>query len=229
LTKHSFNATDLTRSVFFLLFLLIPVYSTLFYSIVKVKTKPNRPKTAEMNNTAFIRLHTIWLQRIESLHQATTKKRAKLECAPLCTARCCPQARALKDPDYAVGHVAIMLPFEMEYILSKTDIAQEQLQRASLELAPGISIDIGFVTSATPCPFLTDNYQCGIHDIRPLDCRSFPLIPVFNSDETVSFRVDRDCPSAHTFSTSYQDLLKDIWLDLLPELPMNYRILYNQL
>jgi len=56
--------------------------------------------------------------------------RRGLGCATRCTARCCPQAAAVKDSAYAVGHVAIMLPFEMEYILSKTNVTYAQFQHA---------------------------------------------------------------------------------------------------
>jgi Fe-S-cluster containining protein len=122
-----------------------------------------------------------------------------------------------------------MLPFEMEYIFSKTHVEAKEIQHTPVELAPGITIDIGFITSAKPCPFLRDNHQCGIHEIRPLDCRSFPLIPEFNTDESLGFRVDKDCPSLHTFSNPYRDLLKNIWMGLLSKLPMNYRVLYNKL
>lgn len=174
-------------------------------------------------------LQDSWFQRIESLHKSATKEKDTLECASLCTARCCPQATAFKDPDYAIGHVAIMLPFEKEYILAKTHVTADQIQSTPVELAPGVNIEIGFITSATPCPFLANGYQCGIHEIRPLDCRSFPLIPVFNTDESLSFRTDQDCPSIHTFSESFQKMFKKIWSDLLPELPMSYRSVYNEL
>jgi len=191
--------------------------------------KTNTLKTVTDAAATITTLRTTWFQRIEYLHQASTEN-AGLECATRCTtARCCPQAIARKDPTYAVGHVAIMLPFEMEYILPQTNITLRQLQQAPLELAPGIDIIIGFTTSSTPCPFLTADYKCGIHNIRPLDCRSFPLIPVFNLDGTMTFRVDTECPSAETFSADYQTKLKKVWEKLLPSLPMNYRMLYNQL
>ncbi len=191
--------------------------------------KTDGSKTAADHTATITALRAAWFTRIEQLHQTTTEN-AGLECAARCaTARCCPQAIAMKDPAYAVGHVAIMLPFEMEYILPKTNVTPAQLRHASFELTSGISIDIGFVTSATPCPFLTTDYKCGIHNIRPLDCRSFPFIPVFNLDDTITFRVDTECPSVNTFSATYQARFKKVWEDLLPDLPMSYRMLYNQL
>ena len=188
----------------------------------------NGPKAPVVETATITALQATWFQRIEHLHEAANGS-AGLECASQCTARCCPQSIARRDPAYAVGHVAIMLPFEMEYILSRTDVAPTQLQHAPLELAPGITIDIGFVTRSTPCPFLTTNYQCGIHDIRPLDCRSFPLIPVFSSNGTMTFRLDAECPSIREFSAAYQVQLRGVWEDLLSKLPINYRMLYFRL
>jgi Fe-S-cluster containining protein len=127
------------------------------------------------------------------------------------------------------GHVAIMLPFELEYLLSRTNIDASALQRAPVEIANGLTIEIGFVTSAIRCPFLTADYRCGIHDNRPMDCRSFPLIPVFGSDGSLGFRIDTDCPSESTFAVEYQDRMKSVWQDLLPHLPMAYRMVYNRL
>ncbi len=174
-------------------------------------------------------LRKFWFEKLEQLHSQAQKLPSQLDCASLCTARCCPQAKAQKSSDYAIGHVAIMLPFEMEYILEKTQTSIDLIQTTSLEYAPGVFIDIGFVTNETPCPFLTKDYQCGIHDIRPLDCRSFPLIPVFDLNDTLSFRSDETCPSIHTFSKDFQEKFKKIWQELMSDLPMNYRTLYNEL
>ena len=65
-------------------------------------------------------LRKFWFKKIEDLHNAAEQKSPQLECATLCTARCCPQFKASKPPGYIVSHVAIMLPFEMEYIFEKT-------------------------------------------------------------------------------------------------------------
>jgi len=62
-----------------------------------------------------------------------------------------------------------------------------------------------------------------------MDCRSFPLIPVFGSDGSLGFRIDSNCPSQGTFAADYQDRMKSVWQDLLPHLPMAYRMLYKRL
>jgi len=136
---------------------------------------------------------------------------------------------ATKDAAYTVSHVAIMLPFEMEYILSKTDVDPARLRRASIDIQPGSPLDIGFVNIETPCPFLTEDFRCRAYAVRPMDCRSFPLVPVFGPENALTFRVDEACPSIDTFAPEYQEKLKTVWRDLLPHLPGSYRMLFNKL
>jgi Fe-S-cluster containining protein len=173
-------------------------------------------------------LQRSWFDRIERLHRAASGD-AGLECSTRCTARCCPQAIATRNPGYAVGHVAILLPFELEYILARTDLDATGIRRASFELEPGVSMDIGYILSPTPCPFLTADFRCGVHEVRPLDCRSFPLIPVFDPDGPLGFREDASCPSLETFAPAFVAHMRRVWEDLLPHLPMSYRLLYNRL
>ena len=173
-------------------------------------------------------LRTQWFQRLEQLYQAIEQS-SGLECATRCNARCCPKAKTSVHDDPPVGHVAILLPFELEYIVAKTDIDPAVLQQSSIAFSAGKTLNIGSMTSAKPCPFLDDENQCGIYAIRPLDCRSFPLIPVFSEQGTLSFRKDGDCPSTLTFASDYESAFKDLWQDLLPHLPMTYRLLYNAL
>jgi Fe-S-cluster containining protein len=169
-------------------------------------------------------VRSAWFQQIEILHQSITEL-SNLECATRCSARCCPKAKESTP----VGHIAIMLPFEREYVLSKVDLNPDELESSLIEFTANTTIKIGIMTQAVPCPFLTSNHQCGIYDIRPLDCRSFPLIPIFNKDGSIQFRIENECPSAVTFSPSYEEELKVIWQKILPLLPMSYRLLYNDL
>jgi len=174
-------------------------------------------------------LQAEWFERLETLHQRTAGE-SGLDCAARCTARCCPHAAmATQSPAYTVSHVAIMLPFEMEYILAQTDVDPGRRRRAPVEIAPGLVHAIGFATVETPCPFLTADFRCSAYPIRPLDCRSFPLTPVFGLDGALDFRLTATCPSLDTFSPTYQERLKTVWRDLLPHLSIAYRMLYNQL
>jgi len=190
--------------------------------------KDKTDRAASTNVATNEHLRATWFQLLENLYQSITEK-SDLECATRCSARCCPKSKASQNSSDAVGHVAIMLPFEMEYIASKTNAPAERLQQERIQFTHDTYLDIGFTTSSTPCPFLSDDNRCGIYDIRPLDCRSFPLIPAFDLEGDIGFRVDGECPSAITFSNANQMQLKAIWKELLPNLPMSYRIAYNQL
>ncbi|HNT74414.1 MAG TPA: YkgJ family cysteine cluster protein [Anaerolineae bacterium] len=174
-------------------------------------------------------LQAAWWQRLEKLHQRA-EGASGLACAARCTARCCPHAAmATQPPAYTVSHVMIMLPFEMDYILAKTALDPARLRKISVEIAPGLVHEIGFANVATPCPFLTADFRCGAYRFRPLDCRSFPLTPVFGMDGALDFRLTTTCPSLDTFAHAYQEQLKTVWRDLLPHLSMAYREVYNQL
>lgn len=178
---------------------------------------------------ALSALQAEWFERLETLHQRTVGE-SGLACATRCTARCCPHAAmAAQPPAYTVSHVAIMLPFEMEYLQVKTGVAPARLQHIAVEIAPGLVHDVGFATVATPCPFLAADFRCNAYPFRPLDCRSFPLTPVFGPDSALDFRLTASCPSVDTFLPAYQERLKAIWRDLLPHLSIAYRMVYNQL
>lgn len=169
-----------------------------------------------------------WFMLLNHFYEKS-KKNSGLECAERCSARCCPKVKSERNCAEAIGHVAIMLPFEREHILAKTTIKPEQLHSTRIDFVNGTHIDIGYITSSRPCPFLSENNHCQIYDIRPLDCRSFPLIPVFQCDGTLTFRMDTECPSVDTFSLSYKHDFQELWHELLPHLPMNYRLLFNAL
>ena len=195
--------------------------------------RPSKPDPApkdpqESCTEAGSDLRQQWIAFLETLY-ASVSENSGLQCESLCHARCCPKVKTPKNQAEAVGHVAIFLPFELENIVSKTGIEPDQFQTAQIEFTPGTPIDIGFITNDLPCPFLREDHRCGIYEFRPLDCRSFPLIPVFQSDGGLNFRVDHACPSAKTHFPTHQEHLKDIWRGLLPRLPMNYRKLYNDL
>lgn len=169
-----------------------------------------------------------WFQRLTKLYHSISES-SGLQCDTRCHARCCPKQKTAQNIADAIGHVAIMLPFEREHIIAKTGITPQKIQTIRIPFLEATHIDIGFITNELPCPFLSSGNQCSIYEIRPLDCRSFPLIPVFQDDGTLNFRMDNDCPSVITFSSSYKDAFKQLWVELLPHLPMSYRMTFNEL
>ncbi|MBC8445566.1 MAG: YkgJ family cysteine cluster protein [Chloroflexi bacterium] len=170
-----------------------------------------------------------WFRRLDALGGATAGE-SGLKCASLCTGRCCPHAAmATREPAYTVSHVAIMLPFEMEYIVARTGVHPARFRRTPAKIAPGVVVEIGSFDIEMPCPFLTDDFQCWGYAFRPMDCRSFPLVPVFGDGGELTFRLGTGCPSLDTFSPAYQARLKAAWRNLLPHLSADYRAVYNRL
>jgi Fe-S-cluster containining protein len=136
---------------------------------------------------------------------------------------------ATREPAYTVSHVVIMLPFEMEYIIAQTGVEPARFRQTAAELAPRVVVGIGSFDIERPCPFLTRDFQCWSRTFRPMDCRSFPLIPLFGAGGELTFRLEARCPSLDTFSPAYQMRLKAAWQELLPHLSADYRAVYNRL
>lgn len=181
-----------------------------------------------MDGTLTLRLQTEWFRRLEALRVVTAGETG-LECATRCTGRCCPHAAmATRGPAYTVSRVAILLPFEMEYIVAHTGVDAARFRCTPVEIAPGCVIEVGSFDVEMPCPFLTDDFFCWGYEFRPLDCRSFPLVPVF-ADGGLAFRLEAACPSLATFAPVYRERLKTVWRELLPHLSIEYRAWYNRL
>ena len=172
-------------------------------------------------------LKEAWFARIARAHEESVGE-SGLVCDMVCTARCCPHVpRASEEP--TVSHVAIMLPFEMEYIMEHTGVDRACFTETLVEIAPGVLHPIGSFDLGRPCPFLNNRFQCNAYEHRPLDCRSFPLIPVFQEEKALSFRYGEGCPSLHTFLPEYQEQMKQVWYNVLPALSRDYRIVYRRL
>lgn len=50
-------------------------------------------------------------------------------------------------------------------------------------------------TTGSPCPFLTKDNLCGVYDIRPIDCRSWPLTLNLATETKGDLLEDADCPA----------------------------------
>jgi Fe-S-cluster containining protein len=181
-----------------------------------------------MTGILTLRLQAEWLHRLEALSEAAAGE-ADLECAARCTGRCCPHAAmAAREPAYTVSHVAILLPFEMEYIVARSGVDAARFRRTLVKVAPGCIIEIGSFDIEMPCPFLTGDFRCWGYEFRPLDCRSFPLVPVFAAGG-LAFRLEAACPSLETFAPAYRACLEAVWRKLSPHLSAGYRALYDRL
>ncbi len=145
----------------------------------------------------------------------------------MCQARCCPRVgmRAMPSSEVA-SPIVVLLPFEMEYLIGKTGVSRYLFRRWPLALTPEATIEIGMLDLGKPCPFLKDNMQCSIHEHNPLDCRTFPLLPVLNYRRELEWVLGENCPSLALLSPKFVDAVKGVWRELLPVLPQAWWDLY---
>ncbi len=82
-----------------------------------------------------------------------------------------------------------------------------------------------------PCPAHHPCVQgCAIYRHRPIDCRSFPIVPHFEADGTVGIRVSRSyCPIADSVPHGFADAVQAAWHLLAPHLPKEWKQKYNQI
>ena len=108
-----------------------------------------------------------------------------------------------------------LLPFEDEYIQSR--LAAEG-RSESLET-------IRRIAGCEQCPFF-QNRRCAIHPHRPLDCRTYPLVPVFGEHD-VLFKVSGVCPLRGGMDQPFIALMRRVWKRLLPRLDPVWKARYN--
>ncbi len=107
----------------------------------------------------------------------------------------------------------VVLPQEAEKIIARTGRAdllqQEEAGLFTVKKEKG-----------RPCPFLTPDRLCGIYDIRPTDCRSWPLTMDKTANPLGGYLVDADCPAAENahlekkFCDAARNSLNEIPADL---------------
>jgi Fe-S-cluster containining protein len=79
------------------------------------------------------------------------------------------------------------LPEEAKLLIERTGRPELLIDEGegffSIKKAPG-----------APCPFLTEERLCGVYDIRPIDCRSWPLTLNATASPQEQLLEDLDCP-----------------------------------
>jgi len=147
----------------------------------------------------------MWFRTLETLYEETGHPRGELK---ICTD--CAEAPCEVGPEQVT-----LLPFEAEYIQAR--LAREgRLQ--TLET-------IRAIAGCERCPFF-ENKRCAIHPHRPIDCRTYPLVPVFRGDE-ITFQVSGVCPLRAGMDRPFIQLMEGVWQRLQPLLPPEWRRLYN--
>ena len=71
--------------------------------------------------------------------------------------------------------------------------------------------------------------SCRIYPERPVDCRSFPVVPEFSLvDNTIRVRVSRSyCPIAETLPPGFVETVQRVWQELSEFLPSDWKRRYN--
>ncbi len=169
-----------------------------------------------------------WFERFDRiLKREKTIPSSNLKCLEMCQARCCPRVgmRQMQAGQIA-SPIVVLLPFEMEYILEKTGVSPEAFRRWTIPLDSETSLEIGMLDLGKPCPVLKENMQCGIHSHNPLDCRTFPMLPVLNHRDELEWQLGENCPSLSLLNPHFEEYMKHLWQDLLPVLPRAWWDLY---
>ncbi len=174
------------------------------------------------------RLKKEWFERFDLvLDVHKTVPLSGLKCLELCQAGCCPHAamRAM-EPSEIPSTVVVLLPFEMEYLIAILGISPDIFRRWPLELAPGVTIAIGILDLGKPCPFLSEALHCKIHFHKPLDCRTYPLLPFRDARGNLDWQLGENCPSLDSLTPTFVEAIKHIWRDLYPSIPQSWWDLY---
>ena len=119
----------------------------------------------------------------------------------------------------------VLIPSEEEYILTKSQEYGIVLERSFRRCGP-ISCELG----SSDCGMLGKKNKCLIYHQRPLDCRSFPVVPRFRlqrGDGIDFYLSNAYCPIADKLTNGYIDTMKEAWQLLSPHLPRWWKAFYN--
>lgn len=91
-----------------------------------------------------------------------------------------------------------------------------------------------YIKDDSPCPKFNSNSKCDIYQFRPLDCRSFPVVPRFslvNSTSIDFFFANSYCPLIKNKELSKEFIKTTIycWKSIVIYLPLKWKELYNNL
>ncbi len=183
---------------------------------------PPQDSPGELKQEWFARL-----ARVNSLCRALPP--TGLQCLTRCSALCCPHTHMRDMPlEEVASLVVLFLPFEMEYIIEKTGISADAFRRWPIRMVDGSLLEVGMFDLGKPCPFLGSNRRCSIYLERPLDCQSFPLLPVLDPNGQLVWKDGQACPSLALFDPAAREELQHIWIELKKALPGEWWVLYHE-
>lgn len=112
----------------------------------------------------------------------------------------------------------VLLPFEESFILDRLKENKVATNR----------ITIKSIQTEIICPCYV-NKKCDIHSSRPIDCRSYPLIPIFLSNNKFSLKVSSNCPNSNKISQNFYKRTRAIWKAVFPLLSEGWKTRYNNI
>lgn len=143
-----------------------------------------------------------WLQLLAELYEQTGHPRGELK---ICTS--CAEAPCEVGPEQVT-----LLPFEDEFIQSRLAAEGRSVSLAEVQAIAGCE----------HCPFFVSR-RCSIHPHRPIDCRTYPLVPTFAAEQEFEFTVSGVCPLRAGVDRPFIQLMMDVWKKLLPLLSAQWK------
>jgi Fe-S-cluster containining protein len=183
----------------------------------------------EPEQVAIAKLRQEWFARLDQLTSLRQKlPPTGLQCLKRCSSLCCPHVQ-MRDMtlDRIASAVVVLLPFEMEYLIERTSVSVDTFRRWPVEMAPGIVIRVSMFDLGKPCPFLQPDFRCGIYEKKPVDCQTFPLLPVLDPSGQLVWDYAEQCPSLALLNPAFEEQVKKIWANLYKVLPKGWWDLYH--
>jgi Fe-S-cluster containining protein len=153
-----------------------------------------------------------WFKIIENLYART--RQAVLPCHRTCPDLLC---------ETTDSEQALFLPYELEYIQNQLHLTSNPFETILLG-----NQTYGYMSGKRDCPYFKPP-DCQIHDLRPFDCRSFPILPRFDPKGSVHFFLSPYCPLSDKTGTQFLRLIMSSWQGLASDLPGAWKDHYNRL
>lgn len=148
---------------------------------------------------------------------------SSIDCLEMCEALCCPRDDM---PELRVGLFVVYLPFELEYIVTWL-----KLNAANLVFNWQDVVWPGGRTVAIPwsrcCPFI-HGVSCSIYSLRPLDCRSFPLM-ASSPSEDLELKINSNCPGYRHVTEEFKLYVTGLWERVYPAIPQGWWDLLDEI
>jgi Fe-S-cluster containining protein len=118
-----------------------------------------------------------------------------------CKAKCCKTGNLIGSPILS----------ESEALEAKK-ISKDSVKNITLPIGKSYFI-LAEQEGTNRCPFLTRNNKCQIQNLKPLDCRCYPIKAIYNINNSIKFIIDRHCPATPHLSKKFTKEAKKIALE----------------